>query len=260
MFDIGPRQSQTIAIDLSGSMALVTGSSRGIGRDIAKTLARAGAEVAGVARSEDGLASLSKEIESIGGRFLGVPADLMDPRAPQRIANDLVGFGEPDILVNAAGAIIRTEPPDVRIEHFDELFSINVRAPLLLSQVFGAKMLASEGGSIINIASLAAEVVTRAPVVYQATKASLVQMTRAMAIRWGPRVRVNAVGPGYIDTEMTKDWLSDEANSAYVRDHVALQRLGTGQDVANVVAFLASPLASYITGQHVMVDGGWGNP
>ncbi len=85
-------------------------------------------------------------------------------------------------------------------------------------------------------------------------------MTRAMAIRWGPAVRVNAVGPGYIETQMTEAWLSDPANAAYVLEHTSLKRIGKGQDVANVVAFLASPLASYITGQHVVVDGGWGNP
>jgi NAD(P)-dependent dehydrogenase (short-subunit alcohol dehydrogenase family) len=97
-------------------------------------------------------------------------------------------------------------------------------------------------------------------VVYQASKAAMVQMTRALAMRWGPSVRVNAVGPGYIETDLNRDWLCNAENRSYVIEHTALRRLGNTGDVANIVAFLASPLSSYVTGQHIIVDGGWGNP
>lgn len=259
-----PQEDQVhpdVRIDLAGSTAVVTGSSRGIGREIAITLARAGADVVAVARSEQDLADLGKEVTGMGRRFLAMPGDLERPEAPEEVASNVFRtFGTADVLVNAAGTIIRVDPPDVIASQFDRVFAVNVRAPLLLSQAFGVRMLEAGSGTIINVSSLAAEVVTRASVVYQASKAALVQMTRAMAVRWGPTLRVNAVGPGYVETDLNRDWLSSSENRAYALDHIALRRLGEPQDVANVVAFLASPLSSYITGQHIIVDGGWGNP
>jgi 2-deoxy-D-gluconate 3-dehydrogenase len=249
-----------LAIDLTGSTSVVTGGSRGIGRSVALTLARAGSDIVAVARSEQALDDLGEEVARIGRRFVAVSSDLERTEAATELADHVFGrFGNPDILVNAAGTIIRVDPPHVEPDQFDKVFALNVRAPFLLSQSFGARMLESGHGTIVNISSVAAEVVTRAPVVYQASKAAVVQMTRALAMRWGPAVRVNAVGPGYVETDLNRDWLSSSENRSYVIDHTALRRVGDTQDIANVVAFLASPLSSYITGQHVIVDGGWGN-
>jgi NAD(P)-dependent dehydrogenase (short-subunit alcohol dehydrogenase family) len=256
-----PGPGAIVAIDLAGSTAVVTGGSRGIGKEIALTLAQAGADVVAIARSEDGLRALGEEVTGTGRRFLALPTDLASADAILDVAERVLGeVGTPDVLVNAAATIIRVDPPHVDAAQFDTVFALNVRAPLLLSQAIGSSMLAGQGGTIVNISSLAAEVVTKASVVYQASKAAVVQMTRALAMRWGPTVRVNAVGPGYVETDLNRDWLSSEENLAYVIDHTALHRLGTARDVANVVAFLASPLSSYITGQHIVVDGGWGNP
>jgi len=256
-----PGLEATIAIDLAGSTAVVTGSSRGIGREVALTLAKAGADMVAVARSEEALRDLGEEVGRTGRRFLALPSDLTVADAASEIADRvLVEVGTPDILVNAAGVIVRVDPPDIDATQFDTVFALNVRAPLLLSQALGASMLEAGGGTIVNIGSLAAEVVTKASVVYQASKAAMVQMTRALAMRWGPSVRVNAVGPGYIETDLNRDWLSNAENRSYVIEHTALRRLGNTGDVANIVAFLASPLSSYITGQHIIVDGGWGNP
>lgn len=255
------QRGATVAIDLTGSTAVVTGSSRGIGRDIAVTLARAGADVVAVARSEQALGVLGEEVTRIGRRFLAVPSDLERAEAASEVASHVLGqVGTPHILVNAAGTIIRVDPPHVEPDQFDAVFALNVRAPLLLSQAFAMSMLEAGSGTIVNISSMAAEVVTKASVVYQASKAAVVQMTRALAMRWGPTIRVNAVGPGYVETDLNREWLSRGENRSYVIDHTALRRLGDPQDVANVVAFLASPLSSYVTGQHIVVDGGWGNP
>ncbi|MGH8914131.1 MAG: SDR family NAD(P)-dependent oxidoreductase [Acidimicrobiia bacterium] len=255
------QREPTLAVNLTGSLAVVTGSSRGIGRDIAVTLAQAGADIVAVARSEAALNQLGEELAPTGSRFLAVASDLALAGGPGAVAaRVLEEAGTPDILVNAAGTIVRVDPPDIDPAQFDAVFALNVRAPLLLSQALAVGMTEAGGGAIVNITSLAAEVVTKASVVYQASKAAVVQMTRALAMRWGPTVRVNAVGPGYVETDLNRDWLSNEENRRYVIDHTAMRRLGETRDVAGVVAFLASPLASYITGQHIIVDGGWGTP
>jgi NAD(P)-dependent dehydrogenase (short-subunit alcohol dehydrogenase family) len=250
-----------LAIDLSGSTAVVTGSSRGIGKGVALTLARAGADLVGVARSETDLLALGEQITGIGRRFFPVISDLSRADAPIEVARRILDdVGAPGVLVNAAGTIVRVDPPDIEPAQFDVVFAVNVRAPLLISQALAAAMLESGGGSIVNITSLAAEVVTRASVVYQASKAALVQLTKALAMRWAPEIRVNAVGPGYVETDLNRQWLSRTENRSYAIQQTALGRLGEVQDVANMVAFLASPLSSYVTGQHFIVDGGWGTP
>jgi NAD(P)-dependent dehydrogenase (short-subunit alcohol dehydrogenase family) len=246
-------------IDLTGSTALVTGASRGIGRAIAIALARAGADVVGVARSEGPLAELSDEIGELGRSYLPLTGDLAHGADIPGLAEDAWSWkGRVDILVNAAGMVIRRDPPDVSVEDFDLMMAVNVRAPFLMSQEIGWRMRQAGGGSIINIASIAGEEVTRAPLHYQAGKAALIQMTRGFASRLGPKIRVNAVGPGYIRTTLNAEWLSDAGNERYVEERTASRRVGTPDDVVGAVVFLASPAASYINGQHLRVDGGWG--
>ncbi len=118
-------------------------------------------------------------------------------------------------------------------------------------------MLDADGGSIVTITSLAGEVVTRAALSYQASKAALIQMTRALAYAWAPHVRVNAVAPGYVRTDLNAEWLSEAENRSYVLDNTPLERVGTPDDVVGAVRFLASARASYLTGQNLRVDGGW---
>lgn len=250
-----------LQIDLDGRTAFVTGASRGIGRAIALTLAEAGADIVAVARSVDSLDALASEIRALGRRCLPLPADLTRPDVWEPVVDRAwTDFGPIDVLVNCAGRIIRQDPPHVTVDDFDAVFDLNVRATFFITQALGQRMVTTGSGSVITIASLAAEVVTRAPITYQASKAALVQMTRVLAVRWGPSVRVNAVGPGYVETELTQDWLSDPNNQKWLADHTALQRGGIPSEISGIVAFLASSHASYITGQHIIVDGGWCNP
>ena len=136
-------------------------------------------------------------------------------------------------------------------------FAVNARGPFFLTQEIGTRMVGAGGGSIVNVTSVAAQVVTRAPVVYQASKAALVQLTRGLAARWAPEVRVNAVGPGYIRTDLNDAWLRDEANLEYVESNTPQGRVGSPDDVVGAVLFLSSQLSSYVTGQQLYVDGGW---
>ena len=244
--------------ELEGRRALVTGASRGIGRAIALGLAEAGCDVAGLSRSGAALAELGSEIEALGRSFLPVELDLASvdeiPAGVMRAWDWREGI---DILVNAAGIIIRTDPLDVTPAEWDEVFAVNVRGTYFLTQAVGRMMLDAEGGSIITVTSLAGEVVTRAAVSYQASKAALIQLTRALAVHWSPKVRVNAVAPGYIRTDLNAAWLDDEENRGYVLGKTPLGRVGEPLDVVGVVRFLASPAASYVTGQNLRVDGGW---
>src|SRR5581483_7073625 len=232
--------------DLAGATALVTGASRGIGRAIALGLAAVGADVAGIARTETALSELGGEVRALGRGFLAVPADVRDPEAGESAVERAWGWrGRIDILVNAAGVIVRSDPPGVTLEEFDLVFDTNVRGTFFLTQAVGARMLEAGG------------VVTGAAVTYQASKAALVQMTRALAVRWAPTVRVNAVGPGYVRTSLNSAWLDEPDNLRYVTERTPLGRVGTPEDVVGAVVFLASPASAFVTGQHLLVDGGW---
>lgn len=244
--------------DLEGTRALVTGASRGIGRAIALGLAEAGCDIAGLARSADALAELGAEVEAAGRAFLPVAHDLASVDAIAGAAERAWEWrGGLDLLVNAAGIIIRTGPLEVTPAEWDETFDVNVRGTFFLTQAVGRRMLAADGGSVVTVTSLAGEIVTKASLSYQASKAALIQMTRALAFLWAPTVRVNAVAPGYVRTDLNAAWLEQPENSDYVLGNTPLDRVGRPEDVVGVVRFLASPAAGYVTGQNVRVDGGW---
>lgn len=245
-------------ISLEGRTALVTGASRGIGRAIAVGLAEAGAGVIGLARSRDALDALGVEIKDIGGEFMSLPGDLGNVDEIPRLLEAAWGWrSRIDVLVNIAGIIKRTPTLEITPEEWDEIFQVNVKATFFMMQGTAARMIEGEGGSIVNIASLAAQVVTGASVSYAASKAAVVQMTRVMAVRCAPKVRVNAVGPGYIRTSLSERWLDVAENYNYVLQHTPLGRVGAPDDVVAAVTYLASPASSYVTGQHLLVDGGW---
>ena len=159
--------------------------------------------------------------------------------------------------MNNAGNISRSDTLAVKPQEWDQLFAVNVRAPFFITQAIGARMLEAGGGTIVNIGSLSAEVATRGSVPYSSSKAALVQMTRVLAAFWAPKVRVNAVGPGYIRTSINARWFEDAENERFVVNRTPLGRVGEPDDVVGAVIFLASPASSYITGQHLLVDGGW---
>ncbi|HET8528743.1 MAG TPA: glucose 1-dehydrogenase [Gaiellaceae bacterium] len=243
---------------VDGSVAFVSGASRGIGRAIALDLAEAGHDVVLAARSEDALAGVAAEIEALGRSALPLRADLAEAGSLADVAAQAFGWrGRVDVLVNAAGVIVRTGALEVTPDEWDAVFDVNVRGTFFLTRELGRRMLAAGGGSIVTVTSLAGEVPTRAALGYQASKAALIQLTRALAVEWAPSVRVNAVAPGYVRTDLNAGWLAVEENLGYVLGNTPLGRVGEPPDVAAAVRFLASPAAAYVTGQNLRVDGGW---
>jgi 2-deoxy-D-gluconate 3-dehydrogenase len=238
-------------------VAVVTGASRGIGKAIALRLAADGADIVGVARDLGALDQLDRRVTSLGRRFLALGTDLATPEGTGAAGHAWEWQGRVDILVNAAGVLVRKPEAEVDVADWDLTFALNVRAPFLLIQDLGTRMFDRGSGSIVNVASIAGERVTGAPAPYQASKAAVIHLTRFYARRLAPHVRVNAVGPGYVDTDLSKNWLAVPENREWVEGRTPLGRIATPEDVAGPVAFLVSDEAAYITGQHLLVDGGW---
>lgn len=242
---------------MADEVALVTGASRGIGRAVCEALADEGADIIAVARDATLLEALSARLSDRGRQALPLPTDLASASIPELVEQAWRWQGRVTLLVNAAGVLIRKPEGEISAAEWDRTFHVNARIPFLLMEELGGRMFDQERGSIVNVASIAGERVTGAPAPYQASKAALIQLTRFYAKRLAPHVRVNAVGPGYVETELSRRWLAEPANRRWVEERTPLGRVAQPDEVARVVAFLASDHARYVTGHHMLVDGGW---
>jgi NAD(P)-dependent dehydrogenase (short-subunit alcohol dehydrogenase family) len=239
----------THAFDLQDQQALVTGATSGLGRAIALQLARQGAEVLVHGRDAQRGAETVAAITSASGRARFVAADLSDPADLQRLVDSI---GEVDVLVNNAGFSWFGPTPDLDVKTFDALFASNVRAPFFLVAAFAPKMAAKGNGSIVNVSSMAGQIGLSGAAAYGATKATLSSMTRAWAAEFSPSgVRVNAVAPGPVYTDG-----ADAERTTKLGTTTLLHRAAGAEEIAEVVGFLASPRASYITGAVIAADGG----
>jgi NAD(P)-dependent dehydrogenase (short-subunit alcohol dehydrogenase family) len=228
--------------------ALVTGATPGLGRAIAFQLARDGAKVIVHGRDAARGAETVEAIIAEGGRARFVAADLSNPADLQRLVEDV---GDIDILVNNAGFSVFGATADLDLDTFDALFASNVRAPFFLVAAFAPRMVARGKGSIINVSSMAGQIGLAGGAAYGATKGALSSLTRAWAAEFSPGVRVNAIAPGPVYT----DGAAPE-RTAGLGSTTLLKRAANVEEIAEVVGFLASPHASYITGAIIAVDGG----
>ena len=240
---------------LEGRTALVTGASRGIGAATARALDRAGARVAVVARSAATLKAIAGELDN---EPMFAVADLSEATAPTDVAGEvLAAFGTVDILVNNAAAAARLPTAETDTRVIDELLAVNVRAPLLLVAALVPAMIERGRGSIVNVSSVSGLVGTPNRAAYAASKGALDAATRSLAIELGPSgIRVNAVAPGVVDTAL---WAKNKAIPGVVESIEAqtpLRRWATPEDIADVIVFLASDAARFITGETISADGG----
>ena len=251
---------------LAGRRALVSGGSRGIGLGVALAMADAGAALALVSRDPDSLQAARAQVTARGGQAAVYPHDLTDVDGIEALYRRVRADGPVDILVNNAGSTRRA--PAERITHADWEFvlDLNLTAVFRLCQEFGRDRIAraardqapAQPARIINIASLMSEQVREDNAHYAATKGAIRQLTKSLAVEWAKyRINVNAIGPGYIKTDLTRPLWEDDDFDAWVRGRAPLGAWGAPSDIGTAAVFLASPAANYITGQTLYVDGGW---
>lgn len=244
---------------LKGRVALVTGASSGIGRELARGLASAGARVALSGRSVERLDATRRMITEQDGEAEIFPAEIGDIEAIDPLLEAVNGqFGQIDILVNCAGINQREPVVDVEPATFTRLMDINLRTPYFLSQAVFPGMVERGGGKIINIGSLTTSWGVGNLSVYGLTKSAIGQMTRVMAVEWAQHnVQVNCICPGWIETELTKPLWADEQKRRWILDRVPAGRPGTPEDLIGMAVYLASRAADFTTGQTFYIDGGF---
>jgi len=240
-------------------VVLVTGGSKGIGRAIALALAEEGADVALAARSPEPLEKTAREIEERGRRALAVPTDVTDPEQCRALVERVTGeLGGLDVLVNNAGAApFLSTFESARLEGWEKYFRITFTGAVYCTHAAADALLGREGASVINVASVAAFIASPGLTYYAAAKAALVSFTRTLALEWAPHgVRVNAIAPGFVETDMNVAARQDPSFHESIRSQIPLGRWGTAEDVAGVARFLASDAAAWMTGSVVVIDGG----
>ncbi len=243
---------------LDGRIALVTGASRGIGKAVAKVLAKSGAQVVCCARNQEVLLQTCSEIEKDGGIALPVRTNIASAsERNQLIEQAISNFGGIDFLINNAGIHIDKEALALEDKEFSDLMEINLLAAFSLSRDIAKQMIKKGGGRIINIGSVSGQGGGSKQVAYCASKAAIEAMTRSLAVEWAKyNINVNTVAPGYIDTDMSKPVMDNEKIRNHIHRLIPAKRFGNPEEVAYVVAFLCSQESSYITGHIYYVDGG----
>lgn len=248
----------TVYFDFKGEVALVTGGSRGLGLEIAEGFGKAGATVVITARRAQWLNEAEQQLKDQGISVLALVCDVADPTSvEQTVQQALATYGKIDVLVNNAGQTWGTPAENMPFERWKQVIDTNITGTFLMSQAVGRHMLEQKHGSIVNVASIAGLSGGQLNTVgYNASKAGVINLTRALAVEWAPyNIRLNCIAPGLFRTRMTEGILALGAETV-VANTTPLGRIGKPGELAPTVLFLASEGASYITGQVIPIDGG----
>ncbi len=245
--------------DLTGKTAVVIGGTSGIGHAIALALAEAGADVVPTSRREEQVAQAAREIQQLGRRSLEVVSDVGNRASLDNVLRKCIeAFDKVDILVNSAGKTKRTSSIEVSEDEWNDILNTNVTGTLRACQVFGRHMLEREYGRIVNIASLSSFVALYEVAAYSASKAAVAMLTKSLAIEWAPRrVNVNAIAPGVFRTPLNQKLLDETERGKEFLLRTPMKRFGKVEELGGAAVFLASDAASFVTGEVIVVDGGF---
>jgi NAD(P)-dependent dehydrogenase (short-subunit alcohol dehydrogenase family) len=245
---------------LTGKTTIVTGASRGIGEAFAKGFAKAGADLVLISRNRLALEKVVREIEDLGRKALPISADIGNPEEIEKaIEATLKVFPRIDILVNNAGiSPVLKKAEEMTLKDWEEIVRVNLTGTFLFCQGVGKVMIQQGGGKIINMVSVGAVVAFPKQIAYCVTKGGILQMTRVLAIEWAKHnIQVNAIGPAYIETELTKGMRESKIISEDLLRKTPMGRFGKPEEIVGAAIYLASEASSYVTGQTLFVDGGW---
>lgn len=244
---------------LEGKAAMVTGGGSGLGHGYSINLAKAGAAVICFGRKEEALNKTVNEIKDFGGNAIAMTGDVSKTADLEETMKTIVSrYGALDILVNNAGTEIAEPVFDVTEEHFQSIMDINLKGTFFAAKTAANYMKEKKSGKIINIASLGSFIGLAESTVYCCSKGAVAQFTKALSLELAPyQIQVNAIAPGYFLTEMTKPFFEDEKHSAWILERIPLGKIGTEEDLAGTAVFLSSKASDYMTGQTLIVDGGW---
>ncbi len=245
--------------DLTGQMALVTGSTRGLGETMAKAIAKAGADVAVCGRSETDLKRVSDDIIALGRRAKGFYLDVTSKKSIQASVELILSyFGKVDILVNNAGMNHRVPVLEYPEKMWDMVINTNLKGYFLMAQAVVPQMIDRGYGKVINMSSILGTVGLPNQIAYASSKGGVNQMTKVMALEWAKLgVRVNAIGPTYFETELVTQIRNDPERFNFINERTPMGRWGHLSELEGIVIFLASHASDFITGQTIYVDGGW---
>lgn len=245
--------------DLTNKVAIVTGSTKGIGRGVVEALARAGADVVIVSRNQDDCNKVAEKIKEFGHDALPVEADVTNLSAIEELVKKVTAhYGKIDILINNAGSAITKKAEDITEADWDRVLNVDLKGVFFCAQAVGRQMIIQKYGKIINLASILGLVGDRQVLPYCVAKGGVVQMTKALALEWAKHnIQVNAICPGYVITPMNEADLKNKKIYNHIIKKIPMRRLGEISDMVGAAVFMSSNAADYMTGQTLVLDGGW---